>query len=106
MCRTLIGQKPDVRLLQLSAKTILEKPPVWNEQDGSIDLYYWYFGSQAMRGMGGRYERTWRRHAEAALLKHQRDDDGRTAGSWDPVGAWGKSGGRIYSTALGILALQ
>jgi hypothetical protein len=27
-------------------------------------------------------------------------------GSWDPVGAWGRDGGRVYSTALCALILE
>ena len=27
-------------------------------------------------------------------------------GSWDPLGAWGTAGGRVYSTAISALALE
>jgi hypothetical protein len=27
-------------------------------------------------------------------------------GSWDPIGEWGISGGRVYSTALGAMTLE
>ena len=27
-------------------------------------------------------------------------------GSWDPVGAWGSAGGRVYATAINCLTLQ
>ena len=42
---------------------------------------------------------------EKALLPHQRTD-GNFEGSWDPIGPWGKDGGRVYSTAMGALMLE
>ena len=40
-----------------------------------------------------------------AVLASQRRD-GAHEGSWDPVGPWGHSGGRVYSTALMVLCLE
>jgi hypothetical protein len=31
---------------------------------------------------------------------------GASRGSWDPIGPWGFSGGRVYSTAIGVLCLE
>ena len=42
---------------------------------------------------------------EDAILPNQRKD-GDFKGSWDPDGAWGFSGGRVYSTAMMTLSLQ
>jgi hypothetical protein len=42
----------------------------------------------------------WRAALEAALLKHHAED-----GSWDPVGVWGRTGGRVFSTSMAVLAL-
>ena len=104
--RILLGQTPKTNpVLNLSAQRLLEKPPVWNEADGSIDMYYWYFGTYAMFQMGKKYWKGWRKGLESALLKHQRKD-GHSKGSWDPVGVWGEEGGRIYSTALSVLCLE
>ena len=33
-------------------------------------------------------------------------EDGNFKGSWDPVGAWGEDGGRVYSTAILVLTLE
>ena len=68
-------------------------------------MYYWYYGTYAMYQMGGRHWRDWSRALEPVLLESQRRD-GDFAGSWDPVGPWGFSGGRVYSTALMALCLQ
>ncbi len=105
-CRALLGQDPkEVKVMQQAAETMLQKPPKWDEKAGTIDQYYWYFGSMAMYQMGGKYWKTWRRHLTNAVLKTQRED-GSFAGSWDPVGVWGESGGRVYSTALMTMTMQ
>ena len=50
---------------------------------------------------------------QTALLSSQRreidvasgkplDEDG----SWDPIGEWGKAGGRVYSTAMAAMTLE
>ena len=38
-------------------------------------------------------------------MKTQRDD-ANFDGSWDPAGAWGEDGGRVYSTAILVLTLE
>jgi hypothetical protein len=40
-----------------------------------------------------------------AVLDSQRKD-GAAKGSWDPIGPWGFSGGRVYSTATLVLCLE
>jgi len=41
------------------------------------------------------------------VVDNQRDESGRDErGSWDPVGPWGREGGRVYSTATMALCLQ
>jgi len=73
--------------------------PRW-EHDGSIDMHYWYWGSRAMAAADGVAVSRWRDALFAALGRGQSAD-----GSWDPVGPWGRYGGRVYSTAIGALAL-
>lgn len=106
LSRIFLGQTPQSHPVILAgADTMLKKAPTWNTNDGSIDLYYWYYGSYAMYQLGGRHWKRWKRSLEGALLKTQRGE-GAAFGSWDPVGAWGHSGGRVYSTAIGTLCLQ
>jgi hypothetical protein len=78
---------------------VAKLPPEWNTETGSIDMYYWYWGTQAMRQVGGRYWKEWRKPLVPIVMKHQRRDGGYV-GSFDPVGVWGNSGGRVYSTAI------
>ncbi len=77
------------------------RPPNWNPQDGSIDLYYWYLGAMALSRSGDPAWLGWRDALVAALEKGQRSD-----GSLDPIDAWGSQGGRVYATAIAALCLQ
>ncbi|MEO1698991.1 MAG: prenyltransferase/squalene oxidase repeat-containing protein [Planctomycetota bacterium] len=73
--------------------------------DGSTDHLYWHFGTRAMHAAGGARWDRWRTAVEPLVLARMRDD-GSFAGSWDPNGAWGYSGGRVYATALMALVLN
>lgn len=104
-CRFLLGKSPDTTpIMTAAADLISNKPPRWDEQ-GSIDFYYWYYGSNAMFQMGGAQWDKWANAVRRALLPRQRVD-GNFAGSWDPVSAWGEDGGRVYATAAAVMALQ
>ena len=58
-----------------------------------------------MYQMGGAHWQRWNRAMKKAVLESQRTD-GSARGSWDPIGPWGHAGGRVYSTALGVLCLE
>ena len=49
-------------------------------------------------------------HLHPAVVKTQNADRApqkwNLHGSWDPIGAWGEDGGRVYSTAILTLTLQ
>ena len=47
----------------------------------------------------------WRKQVGAALLKGQRKD-GSFRGSWDPLGNYSSSAGRVFITGLCTLMLQ
>ncbi|MCB9880836.1 MAG: terpene cyclase/mutase family protein, partial [Planctomycetes bacterium] len=105
-CRFLLGQTPQENpILYTAADTILKRPPSWNPDDGSIDLCYWLFGTMAMYQMGGRHWSDWTKSLGPALLDTQ-VQKGHAAGSWNPVSAWSSDGGRVFSTALGVLTLE
>jgi len=101
---------PDYSMMKKAADLIASKPPVWNEKDGSIDMYYWYYGTYAMNQWGGKHWKTWKKGLEQALLPHQRHDSpngqDNFTGSWDSVGPWGDEGGRVYATAICTLMLE
>jgi len=104
-CRFFLKQDPkDKPVMKAAADRIAAKPPQWSK-DGTIDYYYWYYGTYAMFQMGGQHWRTWNKNLNHALTKHQ-VQTGSAAGSWDPSGVWGKIGGRVCSTALAVLSLE
>ena len=92
-------------LLDQQADLILASKPEWDEAAGSIDHYYWYYGTYALFQIGGRRWKTWEAALEEAVVKTQRSD-GNFTGSWDADGAWGEDGGRVYSTAILALTLE
>ncbi|MHC4819717.1 MAG: prenyltransferase/squalene oxidase repeat-containing protein [Planctomycetota bacterium] len=107
MTRLLCGDQPDSKVLATSAALCLGQPPRW-DAGGSIDMYYWYWGTMAMFQMGGDSWGKWNEALKEAAVKHQHlKGSGARAGSWDPAGPWGaQDGGRIYATALMTLCLE
>jgi hypothetical protein len=107
VCRFLLGQDPKTTpIMTTSADLILSKPPVWDEEDGSLDLYAWFHASHAFSHMDGHHWKEWQGALFEALVAKQRTD-GNFGGSWDPDhDVWGKSMGRVYMTALGVLTLE
>ncbi len=101
--RFMMGLDPAGQPLMAKGLRLLQaKPPAW--KDGSIDMYYWYYGTLAARAAGGKFWKDWREKVLSAILPRQRTR-GCARGSWDPAGVWGEEGGRVYATALmaGIL---
>jgi hypothetical protein len=99
---------PNYEMLNKHAKLLAAKLPKWDEEDGSIDMYYWYYGTFAMNQWGGSEWKAWKKAIENALIPTQRreDKEDNFYGSWDPAGPWGEEGGRVYSTATCALILE
>ncbi|MGK0201016.1 MAG: hypothetical protein ACI89X_001426 [Planctomycetota bacterium] len=105
-CRYFIGQDPKNKpIMKAAANLLVKKPPRWDAKAGTIDHYYWYYGTYAMFQAGGNHWKKWSSHLKEALLPPQHQE-GNEAGSWDPAGVWGEQGGRVYSTAMSILSLE
>ncbi|HET6202769.1 MAG TPA: hypothetical protein VFI25_08205 [Planctomycetota bacterium] len=108
LCRFFLGQTPDRSpVMRLHADRLRRVPPVWDvsSERSLVDEAYWYYGTLAMFQMGGEDWKAWNAAMKKAILEHQRRD-GDERGSWDPAGAWGKDGGRVYMTAIGALCLE
>lgn len=108
LCRFFLGQDPkDTPVMIKHADLMTKTLPEWEPGVG-CDMYYWYYASYAMYQMGdanGGHWKAWNVSMKKAVLESQRKD-GDLKGSWDPVGPWGYSGGRVYSTALMVLCLE
>ncbi|MDP6539679.1 MAG: terpene cyclase/mutase family protein [Planctomycetota bacterium] len=106
LCRFFTNQNPsDNDIMVKHADLLLKALPEWDPDGLTNDMYYWYYGSYAMYQMGGRHWKGWNKACKKAVLESQRKD-GASRGSWDPIGPWGFSGGRVYSTAIGVLCLE
>jgi hypothetical protein len=97
----------DDELLQKGLALLAKKPPRWAGVGSAVDMYYWYHGSTVERAVGGADYVAWRKMLVEALLPHQgAGADSCARGSWAPVDPWSDDGGRIYATALPLLALE
>jgi biopolymer transport protein ExbD len=108
LLRLLAGQDSANESMRRSTALIDALPPLWNPDDGSIDLHAWHAGSLAKAAAGGDPAEARRRAIEAALIPAQRrDTDACSAkGSWDPIDPWSAEGGRVYMTAMACLCLE
>ncbi|MEM8882830.1 MAG: prenyltransferase/squalene oxidase repeat-containing protein [Planctomycetota bacterium] len=89
-----------------SWKLILRSLADWRQKSQArVDLFFWHFTACAanwdhMRsGKRNRRVDRWIDQLRRMLTTRQLE-----SGSWDPVGAWGKQGGRVYSTSMALLA--
>jgi hypothetical protein len=73
------------------------------------DTYYWYYATQVMFHMRGKYWQAWNARLHPLLVGEQ-VHSGALAGSWHPrqpvPDRWGPHGGRIYVTTLNLLSLE
>jgi len=108
LTRIFLGEDPaSSEMIRKGARVCADHLPRWDPDDGSIDMYYWYYGTLAMFQVGGASWKAWNKAMVPAIVKSQhRKESGARAGSWDPIGPWGHDGGRVYSTALMVLCLE
>jgi hypothetical protein len=99
-CRIFANQSGD-ELADKQAKACLTNLPGLNKGDAESDLYYWFWASYALFLNGGGDWTGWDKQARQAVAATQSAD-----GSWPAQDRWSEFGGRIYSTAVGVLALQ
>ena len=108
LLRTFLDESPATsEPIRKGVDLCLRLLPTW-AGDGSIDMYYWTFGSLAMRAVGGEPWARWSEAMETAAFESQRSDGDPCGyfGSWDPVDPWGADGGRVYATAMMTLCLE
>jgi len=100
-CKQMLGMKRNNAASQEAAEFLLNRLP----RRSDYNDYYWYYGTLAMYQFGGTAWQTWNSSVREILVLEQRTG-GELAGSWDPIGPWGRYGGRVYSTALSTLCLE
>ncbi|MDA1194579.1 MAG: HEAT repeat domain-containing protein [Planctomycetota bacterium] len=110
VCRFFMGWKRSHPYMIGSANYLIDFLPRWMEglEKGMAIAwyhYYWYYGTLAMHQMGGRYWRAWNEKIKKMYTEKQRTSPPDLVGSWDPDTAV-LNGGRLFSTAMSILALE
>ncbi|MCH8829281.1 MAG: hypothetical protein IID45_06860, partial [Planctomycetes bacterium] len=88
--------------LQAGADYLLKYLP---SAKSNLTSYYWYYATQVMYHMQGKYWQTWNSRMRQTLVETQ-IKTGPLAGTWTPRDRWEKRGGRVYSTALRVLILE
>ena len=107
LCRIFNQEEPGKSQRLQQAEDLMKRLlPKWDEDAGTIDFYYWYYGSYAMWQIGGRAWNDWQKAMLTSVVDNQRKG-GDEDGSWDPhVDPWGDDGGRVYATAINVLCLE
>jgi hypothetical protein len=99
----------DPRVQQSARALAALRPTYGTATEKTRDCYLWYYASQVLVHTGGDEWTDWYDQL-AATLEQTQERTGTAAGSWNPLGAvpdrWGQYGGRIYVTALHLLALE
>ncbi len=101
--RIFLGVSPLHPRLRVAGRLLLSHLPA----RGREDFYYWYYETLAMFQLGGEFWKKWN-HALVPVLLADQETSNRLSplfGSWPPDGAYGRTGGRIYQTALAVLML-
>ena len=104
------GWQPADPRVTASARALAAIPASYGSAtDKTRDAYLWYYASQVLVHTGGPEWDRWYRGLVDTLTATQ-ETAGPKAGSWNPLGPepdrWGQYGGRVYVTALHLLALE
>ncbi|MFQ5429484.1 MAG: HEAT repeat domain-containing protein [Phycisphaerae bacterium] len=100
----LLGDLPSLRKLRGRDRT------------GLHSEYYWYYGTLALFNVGGKPWEVWNQALRETVMEYQerpvsrKGKRGHAYGSWPAFGRgwgkWGRTGGRVYSTAINTLTLE
>jgi hypothetical protein len=109
LARIFLGEDPKTSdVIKKGAALCVKLVPKWDPNDGSIDMYYWYYATLSMFQVGGDSWKKWEAALKTDVVDRQRKDTDfcMYKGSWDPIDPWGPDGGRVYSTACLALCLE
>lgn len=110
LARLYLGWERSKVEMQAGADYLAQFPPaIGTRNSPRRDTYYWYYATQVMFHMGGKYWEDWNSRLNPMLVSSQLRE-GPDAGSWDPrlpiPDRWGPHAGRIYVTAMNLLSLE
>jgi hypothetical protein len=102
VCRLFLGDRKRTSRVLLPAFRLEARLP----SKRTYDFYSWYYGSLGMFQLGDEFWEPWNEALMEVLLDKQNTRSGSPLeGSWPPDRHHGRTGGRIYQTALGVLML-
>lgn len=107
LCRQYLGWRRDDPQLVQGVELLMQSLPRYEDRD----VYYWYYGTQVMHHMEGKYWQGWNGVLRNLLVEHQ-EKTGLEKGSWDPLGThpdrWSNlgQGMRLYTTCLSLYMLE
>lgn len=106
LCRQYLGWEQDDPRMVSALDYVLSGPVNFRH---NRDVYRWYYATQAMHHMEGRWWKEWNGVMRQEVPSHQ-VKSGREKGSWDPNlptrDAYAHEAGRLYVTCLSIYMLQ
>lgn len=109
LCRQLLGDGPRERGMSRGTQLVLDDA---QRSMGSRNYYYWYYATQLLHNTGGKAWSRWNGIIREKLIAEQlkSKEDGHAVGSWQPLAPsmdpWGRAGGPIMQTSLGLLTLE
>ena len=95
------GSETNRSLLLGEVGRLHSDPPDWRK-NGQV---YWLLGSVIMKKAEPDAYRHWYQALQQTLIRNQRES-GHAIGSWVPKDTGSQLGGRVFSTALSIMALE
>jgi len=108
LCRMYLGWSHDDPRLITGCEQLLDHLPTWPDRD----VYFWYYATQTMFHMEGRFWKQWN-DAQKDMLVFRQEKTGPERGSWDPLDNEGpdlwslnKHGGRLYVTCFSVFMLE
>jgi len=118
--RAFFGRLDEAPLLSRQVQAISDRKPKWKiafktvktkdgrevrAQVGNLYPYQWYYTTLALSRHRDAVWSKWFRGLRGALLEGQRKD-GAARGSWDPLGQYSSSAGRVFITGICVLMLE
>ncbi|MBI4577096.1 MAG: hypothetical protein HY722_12610, partial [Planctomycetes bacterium] len=100
-CRLYLGEGAEGPEVQDGLRALQLQLPGPRE----VHRYYWYYGTLAAFRQGGRAWDRWNECLKRCLTPTQ-EVVGCRRGSWPADGTYGPQGGRVYTTALGVIMLE
>ncbi|MFG0254244.1 MAG: prenyltransferase/squalene oxidase repeat-containing protein [Rhodopirellula sp. JB053] len=103
LCRQYLGWPRERQAMAIGLSTLVQDWPIRRD---AMNVYYWYYATQALHHYGGSAWRIWNDNMKVELPRMQ-VKRGREAGSWSPqADEHGNASGRLYTTCFSIYCLE